>query len=436
MNQIQKIHLSLGRILVWIMVGIPALLWFRATAQTPRFENFSAIMMSLGQLLGLAGMSLFAVNLLLSARLRWVESLFFGLNRVYSAHSRYGQIAFIALLFHPLFLAIRYGAGSWRNAAQFLLPSRNWPIDFGIAALWLMILLIILTIYAHLKYHIWKWTHKFFGFAFFLASLHVLLIPGAPIHYAPLRWYILTLSALGLLAYLYRSVFGRFFVRRFHATVSDLRSFPNVTQITFAFAHKRMNFLPGQFVFIRFQDKTIGKEEHPFSIISSPEDETISIAVKNLGDYTSRLSALTIGTPVSIEGPFGRFSYLTTPSTQQLWIAGGIGITPFLSMARSLHLHPDYHVDLYYCVKNKNESVYIHALQEIERLCSGLFRVILFCSDSQGFVTAEHIAKMSSGLENKEFFLCAPPVMIHALTKQFLGRGVQARAIHSEEFSL
>ena len=99
-------------------------------------------------------------------------------------------------------------------------------------------------------------------------------------------------------------------------------------------AGRPMAFLPGQFVFVDFHQDGISAETHPFSIASTPGQTTLEVVVRSLGDYTSRLMGLKPGAMARVEGPFGRFTYHRHRNRDQIWIAGGIGITPFMSMVQ------------------------------------------------------------------------------------------------------
>lgn len=199
---------------------------------------------------------------------------------------------------------------------------------------------------------------------------------------------------------------------------------------------ERMKFTAGQFIFVSFLDKNIGAESHPFSITSGENEKSLAIAVKNLGDYTTNLSNLKIGSYALIEGPFGLFSYKNAEHKNQIWIAGGIGITPFLSMAKSLKFEENYNIDLYYCVKNKTEAVFADMLQEISASFNNALKVINFCSEERGYrISAKTIKENSGSLKDKDIFLCAPPMMIQSLKKQFIAMGIDKEFIHSEEFS-
>jgi predicted ferric reductase len=348
-----------------------------------------------------------------------------------------GQIALILLLLHPLFLIPKY-SGSLSYAASFLLPGQDWSINFGILALWTMLFLIILTLYFKPKYDLWKYTHKFLGLALFLAAFHVWLIPSDTSNYLPLKLYILTVIALGLITFLYRSIFGSIFIKKSPYVVERvIKLNDKINEIRMKPLAEPLTYTPGQFVFLEFQyGKGVTNESHPFSLTSNPDEDYLSVSIKNLGDFTSEVGEITPQTKVKVEGPFGRFSYKNANYKDQIWIAGGIGITPFISMAKSLEKETDFHIDLIYCVNNESEAVYLDYLTALAERKSGIFRLTAFYSNQRGYINANDIINLTLGIENKDIFLCSPPGMISALRKQLLEAGADVKLIHSEEFSL
>lgn len=410
----------------------PIVLWLLAPSLLPRTGSWLAITSSLGQLAGLVGMALFSFSLMLSARFIILDKYFKGLNNVYAKHSLIGQVSFILLLLHPLFLVFKYAGGSLIGAVLFFSLSADWAKNWGALALSLMILLIILTLYLRPRYHIWKITHKFFGLAFFMASLHVLMIPSDISHYAPLRVYMLMLAALGLMAFTYRTLFGKFLVNKYNYIVESVTALNNnVWEISLKPLNQKLPFKAGQFIFVSFIDPSISKESHPFSISSSPSDTNLTITVKALGDYTNKLINLRPGATALLEGPFGSFSHQNSRYKNQVWIAGGIGITPFLSMAKSLKLNNDYAIDLFYCVKNNNEPIHLDLFKSL----NPQIKLHLFCFDESGYVNAEAISSLSGTLTEKDIFICAPLSMVASLRQQILAQGVARKLIHSEEFN-
>lgn len=424
-----------SRILSWIVISllliIPLFLWIIAPSPLPRFESGLSSLANIGQILGLCGAVLFAMSIILSAKIRKIENYFHGLNDVYLRHNQIGQVAFMMLLFHPLFLIYKYSGSFFTVKFRFFSPGSSWAENWGFLALATMIILIVITLYLRPKYNIWKWTHKFLGLALFFASLHIYLIPSDVSRYLPLRIYMLAVVLTALIAFSYHTLLGKWLIKKYIYTVANVIKLNTVVvEIHLAPQKDSLAFEAGQFVFVKFLDKNIGGESHPFSLVSAPGEKNLVLAIKKLGDYTKNIDALHIGSQAIIEGPHGIFSYRRTRYQKQIWIAGGIGITPFMSMAHALKNNVDYSVDLYYCVKDEHEAIYLNELKGI----SQKIHIILHRSKTEGRISADIIAKKSNGFHNTSIFMCAPVPMIQSLKQQFLLQGVQKKDIHSEEF--
>jgi predicted ferric reductase len=128
-----------------------------------------------------------------------------------------------------------------------------------------------------------------------------------------------------------------------------------------------------------------------------------------------------------VEGPYGSFTHRSLPRRRQIWIAGGIGVTPFLSMARSLRGDEPVDVDLYYCVEHAEEA---HFLDELRTRGP----VALVARDEQGFLTADRIAAEHPDLSEAEVLVCGPPAMIESLRTQLAAAGLPRERFHAEEF--
>jgi predicted ferric reductase len=428
----------------WFLLGlcaVPVILWAATPSFLERFSTPITTIQSIGQIAALIGFTMFAFNLLLATRIKWFEDLFGGLNKVFIAHHIIGGLALIALLVHPLMMALRYVPISVHEAAMLLVPQTgNLPVAYGIVALSGLIFLLILTFFTKLPYRVWLLTHKFIGVFFFLAILHVMLTPNDLTTNIPLLFWMLGLCGLGLGAYIYRTLLPGIFVRRYDYVVSSAKTVgPGVVQVDLRPVRWAMNFRAGQFLFVSFHHPGISPEFHPFTISAAPGIGDLTITVKSLGSYTGHLiqalPTLT-GATAKVEGAYGRFSYGNFGNPRQIWVAGGIGITPFLSMARALG--PDVtQVDLYYSVKNETELVGIQELQAVQaRGQNQIFRLFPFIADKQGFLTASYLDKTSGGLQGKDILLCGPPPMMKALKQQLGELGVPKRRVHSEEFSL
>ncbi len=427
----------LKRSLVWVFLIIPVmpvLFWITQKPLSLRFPSFYVTLVSLGQVSALVGMSLFAVALILSSKLKIFDRTMRGLNRVYINHHLIGTAAFILLLLHPIFLASSYAIFSVKQAFIFLLPNlSNIPNTLGGLALFLLIALLIITFYFAIKYHVWKFLHRFLGLAFLVAFFHLFLIPSDVSVNMPLRIYMLSLSLFALGFYFYHVFLQGKIKQKFEYIISKVEHYGSITEISMKPKVAKLKYKSGQFAFFSFLDASVSKEQHPFSFASAPSDSELFICAKNLGDYTSHMGDLKPNSSVFIDGPYGYFNFEHSENKKQIWIAGGIGITPFLSMAKSLQ-ESDYYVDLYWGVKTKSEAF---CLDELQRIASnGHLRVIPVYSEEGNRVSAKYIESAGSELENKDIFICGPLVMMKDLKRQFLELGVPKKFIHSEEFEL
>jgi predicted ferric reductase len=314
----------------------------------------------------------------------------------------------------------------------------NWPVTLGEMALFVFIILMVITIYLNFKYQNWKNTHKYLGVVLFLGGLHMLLVPSDISNNTILKYYMLILASAGAFSYFYRTILGIYKKKEYKYKLKEVKKInENIVELKLEPFGPKINFLPGQFIFLKFEIGRVLSESHPFSITSSSDASDLSLGIKTLGDYTSMVYLLKPGITCFIEGPFGAFSYLKTESKRQIWAAGGIGITPFLSMARQMAIdkNNDYKVDLYYVVKNANEAAFAEEIGEISRQNSN-FKFYQHFSDKDSHVSAGLIVRNSNDIAEADILLCGPPAFMRSLREQFIKLGFRNDKIHSEEFSL
>jgi predicted ferric reductase/mono/diheme cytochrome c family protein len=327
----------------------------------------------------------------------------------------------------------------------------------GVLAFGAMTVAIAMTLFARLGHEVFVYVQRSFGFIFLVATYHVFTTDGAADESAALNLYMATLATLGVSAFLYRSLLGNVLVRRRRYRVTAVNRLDDfVTEIVMDPVEEPLDFTPGQFVFVNFRSLALSEQFrpvdisvqrqvfsiragdvsnqfHPFSITSAPTERTLRITVKAVGDYTRALRGLEEGADAVVEGPYGSFSHRDLPGREQIWLAGGIGVTPFLSMARSLRYANEPAVDFYYCVEHAEEA---HFLDELRAVAARRkdFRVFLLARDEVGFVTAEQLANESGELTTREILICGPPAMIESLRSQLTAHGVPGERIHAEEF--
>ena len=434
--------------LVWIAIAalctVPVLIWFLMRPLSARFGGAFQTFTSLGQLVSLVGFALMAMVIILAARLRFIERGMRGLNHVFINHHILGTTAFILLLAHPIFLTLAYLTFSTRSAALFLVPSlATWPQALGSLALLSIIGLLTITFYLSWCYEVWKFSHRFLALAFFLAFFHVAFISSDVSRNLFLRTYLLSLGGLALIAYGYRLLveFGHF--GKYYYAVTGVREVvPRVWEISLAPLSRPLAYEAGQFAFFDFTDPGLASESHPFSFVSLPDESEIKIATKALGDYTEKLAKLKVGTTVRLEGPYGAFGGKMSrsvesglKSTDEIWVAGGIGITPFVSLAKSLLKNPGRRADLFYSVRNEGEAAYLSELEELARQIPN-FRLISYFSDKSGLLTANQIEQRGGPLVGRCFYICGPAPMMSSLREQLRVKGVPTGNIKTERFAL
>ena len=360
-------------------------------------KNYTSISHTLGQVCGLMGVTFFALTFILSTRAKWIENLFGGLDKVYPVHAVMGATSFVLVLLHPLFLVMKYIPANIQLAATYLLPGGLISVDFGIFALLGMIILLMITIYGNWKYHYWKFSHEFLGAFFILAILHIFLVRSTVARdyiFNGYYIYVAIVSIIGLGSFIYS--LSRTDLRGKNYRVKKLNEISGCYEIYLEpdrdgktadnddNGNNSITFKSGQFVFVKFHNKNVGRESHPFSIASASGIGEFRIIAKSLGDFTGRLGKLREGNKVIVEGPYGRFHQSPRADRRhphinhghidfihnyddEIWVAGGIGITPFLGLAEDFRSSKARRVDLYYSVKNKSEFVNLEELQDIAK---------------------------------------------------------------------
>lgn len=395
-------------------------------------KDYSSMTHTFGQITGLIGMTLFALTFLFSTRARWIEDLFGGLDKVYTVHTMLGSVSFVLLLLHPILLVMKFIPENMRLAAKYLLPGGLISVDFGIFALFGMLILLGITIYGQIKYDKWKMSHKFLGLFFGLAVLHVFLIRDDVARdyiFSGYYIYVTIISIIGLGSFVYKLFLNKLFGVTYK--IKNITKLNNCFDIKLEPITKRIYCKPGQFVFVKFHSNKVKGESHPFSVATISEDREIGLIIKKLGDFTQTLESVREGDTVTIEGPYGRFHGNTF--NDEIWVAGGIGITPFLGLANAFKKTKNKKVDLYYSVKEEEDFIGLQGLKEIEKSNKN-FRLFLWSSQKDGRLTINDIAKTSI-LSNKEYYFCGPEGLKESLKESLRKKGISSKKIHDEMFT-
>lgn len=291
--------------------------------------------------------------------------------------------------------------------------------------------------------------HNLFALAGALAVVHVL---AASSTWSPgLRIFTVLWGALALGAYVYHKLLRP--RRRMRFTLESVReAAPGVHRYEFRGDSSRapMGRQAGQFGYWAVGEEPRGgrgklgpggpaagmtSEEHPFTL-ASPPGENPAVVVRGSGDYTSAMPSLQPGTAVYFDGPYGHFTPSGLPEgTPLLFLAGGIGITPFLSMSGDEGLRRMYPMTLLWSVRTREECGIAPEFSESGGAAEAV-TVKIVCSNEEGRAGREDVDEMldAAGKEHAEVFICGPSGFTEAMRGHLRGLRVARSRIHSERF--
>jgi len=247
----------------------------------------------------------------------------------------------------------------------------------------------------------------------------------------------LVYGGLALAAFVYRKLLAQRLARRAY-TVADVRPVSRgVVELTLAPEGELLRYRAGQFVYLTPIDPGLAAgrgEEHPYTLSSAPGERALRIAIKDAGDATRALQTVAAGSRALVEGPYGDFFPARRTNPRELWIAGGIGLAPFLSRARAMSAGETVDVHLIYCVQDETRAHFLSELEEIAAKFSG-FKLWKHFFSREGPLDAAFIAAHCPDFAAREVYLCGPPALAAAARRELRRGGVSASRIHSEDFT-
>lgn len=402
-----------------------------------------------GQLLGAESIVLLSIGLVLISTLPWVEVWFDGIDRAAIWHRRVAITGLVLLLPHILLasnpqgtalggpLGVVGAVGMVALAAWAILPRWQSVVPRPLRGLVLAArdapgLRDLRQVFG--GYERWRALHRTTGVFVAAGFVHGVL-DGTPWDGAPvLRWSYVAIGGIGLAFYVYRELLARFFQSLHDYQVAEVTEVDRgLVEITLKPLGRPVAFVPGQFAMIYLEGKD-GWHRHPFTIASAPHEDVIRVTVKALGDYTSRLRELIEpGMPAVIGGPHGRFNH-AKGTDRQVWIAGGVGVAPFLSWLRALDEHPaPDRVDFFYTWSD-GDAPFAPEITAIAERHEQLHAHLVDTSATGRLTTGQVLATAGGAPRGLSVFLCGPQGMLRSFQSQLRQAGVPARHIHREYF--
>lgn len=293
-----------GNILILITLLITLLLWVFSKGSLTAVTNNPLI--SINQLTALIGTILLVWSMFLSTRLDFLEKLFGGLDKAYKVHCNVSKLGMILILIHPLALTV----GSLPINVRYFFPVHKVPaINLGVYSFWIFVAAILITLLINkinLSYHVWKQTHRFLNLAMILALLHVVTIQSDTSFFVPLGAWMYMLTGLGVASGLYTTFFYRSFGPKFDYEIESIRRYKDIHDVYLRPLSQRLSHKIAQYAYVSFINDALSKETHPYCITSLPGDDFLRFSIKELGDYTKKLTKLRVGDKAIVYGPYGR----------------------------------------------------------------------------------------------------------------------------------
>ncbi len=418
--------------LILLSCLVTGLTW--STVQPVRVQS---IYQQVSHLLAALGIVVFAWIFFIATRNRWVDRLFCGMDKAYVTH-KYLSIAALALVWiHKLTIdlgKIRV-VRTVQTEAPRLFGIKISSIGEGAAEYSLLLfsgLAVLAIVAVKLDYQKWKLLHKLMLVPFFLGVIHYYISSRYLVFaFNPFSLWMNFIILVGVLSAVYSVFLYERTAFRYRYRVAQLREVAaGALEITATAIGEELRYKPGQFAFLKIAGKEGIFPSHPFTISSAPRPGQIQFTVKALGDHTTALQkAIQPGDVIALSGPHGGFDY-QAGAKRQVWVAGGIGITPFRSFLQA-PVPPDYQVDLFYAYANAADGAYAEELKTME-LPENL-RIHLINSEEAGFLKVEDITRCVGDFPFDLYF-CGPSPMRKYLQKGLAQTQCPLRVLHFEKF--
>jgi predicted ferric reductase len=411
----------------------------------PKLSNRPALL-DLSVALAFAGLAVMALQFMLAGRIKILNRPF-GTDLVYHFHRQIGIASFFMVFSHPILLFIldsRY----LRLLNIFTSPLRA---KAAVTSLFFLIGVVWTAEYRQkikMPYKHWKILHGIFSIVMIaLAVVHILLAGNyINLPWKQALWIAYSTGFVGILIYT-RIIYPLKLIRK-SFIVKDIKPEPgDVMTVTMEpDGHEGFKFSPGQFAWLTAWKTPFSDTEHPFSIASSAEKTgVIQMSIKKFGEFTARIRTLKPGERVYVDGPYGAFNLDRFPTAEKLvFIPGGIGVTPIMSMLRTMADRKDKRpILLFYCNREWDTLAFSEEIQELENSLN-LTTIYTIEKPPQnwngesGFLNRDILNKHTPAdwiSDETDVFLCGPTPMMDAVERELLAVGYSEKYIHTERYA-
>jgi predicted ferric reductase len=431
---------TLGWITLYLVVAAGPLVLVMVGEQPPGRD----LVTDLSVALGFVGMSLMGLQLVLGARFGSMAAPF-GEDALMQFHRQMGYVALAFVLAHPALLFL-----TDTPMGQLLNPvTAPWRARFAVTAVVCLLVLVATSVWRlrlRLRYEIWQLLHGILSVAVIGFALAHILMVGYYVDatWKQVLWVVMSAAFLGMLGWvrLVRPVLRL----RTPWVVTDVRE-ERGQSWTLRFrpdGHDGISFAPGQFGWVIVGQNPFATTQHPFSFSSSAEtdDGVVEMTIKESGDFSSTVGGIEPGTRAYVDGPHGVFTPDRNEGPGFVLIAGGVGITPLMSILRTFADRGDRRPCLLvYANRSPEEATF---LDELEELTGRLeLRIVHVASEppegwdgETGFVTGDLLRRhLPARHRFQQYFVCGPPPMLDAVESVLVDDlEVPTERVHTERF--
>ncbi|GAB78310.1 hypothetical protein AUCHE_08_05570 [Austwickia chelonae NBRC 105200] len=435
---------------VWMSLLFVLWLWW-ANGGVSRATSTAEGWTSMGRLTGLLSSDLLLLQVLMMARIPFVEKAF-GQDALTGTHRLAGFGSFVLMLAHLGMTLFGYAGASW---TQLWTTTLDVTLDMpamllavlGTLALCAVVLSSVRSARRRLRYETWHLIHLYAYLGCFLALPHQLWT-GADFLSSPIAtvywWTLWTGAAASVLLFRVGLPIRRNL--RHRLVVTDVRAEGrDVTTVTVTGRHlDRLPVIGGQFFLWRFLDGPGWTRAHPYSLSAAPDGRSLRISVAGVGDGSRRLATMQPGTRVLIEGPYGRLHEGVRTRRPVLLMASGIGIAPMLSLLESLSVQPG-EATVIYRVREPASAALLPRVQAVtDELGAHLYildgpRISArrswlpesWCHLSD----AEALTCLVPQVAGHDVFVCGATAWMDAVEAAAIRAGVPSSCVHTERFT-
>lgn len=440
----QRASESLVGALVALGAAAVIAMWWRDTSPV-QVQGLGPWVTSAGRVTGLVGTYLVVVEVLLMARVPWLDRMI-GMDRLALWHRRNGEYSICLLVAHALLTIWGYAISAHEGV---LAEARTVVFDYTdmLAATVGLLLLVVVGVLSaravkrRVRYQTWYFIHLYTYIALALSFAHQ-FATGADFATHPVNraaWAAMYIVVALLLVY-YRAVqpLVRMATHRFAVvgTVGEGAGFMSLYVSGKRLADLKVE--PGQFFLWRFLTRQGWWQAHPYSLSAPPNGRWLRLTAKTEGDFNSALATIPPGARVLLEGPYGAFTAAKRRQRKVLLIGAGIGVTPLRAMLERLSAGsgPGDVIFIY----RASASSALALRDEIDQIAAARHVSVHYLvgprREHPEYLSAGHVAHLVPDVAEREVFICGPAELTTALLASLRTLGVPSGQVHTEMFEL